>query len=83
MNAEALAELQRYLRRIFPKRGVNVGLYDYENLVNVKFVVEDDAGATTVRGIVINPFNASAEWGRRELAGKLLRTAYPRGWAVP
>jgi len=78
-----VATTQRYLRRLFPKRGVSVHSVDYGNLIDVAFVVEDDIGATRNQGLRTTLAHADTEHGRRALAGKLLRTAYPRGWAVP
>lgn len=78
-----VATTQRYLRRLFPKRGVTVTQRDYGNVIDTSFVIDDDFGASRVVGIrTITGFVASDE-GRKILAGELLRTAYPRGWAVP
>lgn len=74
---------ERYLRRLFPKRHVRTQSVDYGHLVEVGFLVEDDIGASRWLGIRTHKAHADTEQGRRALAAKLLRTAYPRGWAVP
>lgn len=85
MSRHRLAEngLQRYLQHLFPKRGVNVQIDDYGHQVTACFVVEDDVGATRLHGIRAAAGHVETPQGRRDFAGKLLRTAYPRGWAVP
>lgn len=82
INAD-VAATHRYLRRLFPKRGVRVEPRDYGHLVHVGFVIEDDIGATRCAGIETTAAHATTGKGRYQLGGKLLRAAYPRGWAVP
>jgi hypothetical protein len=77
--------LQYGVRRLFPKLNVNVSPIDFNNALRVSAFrarVVDCFGLMLNFGIhhaIDAPLNADP----KVVGAKLLRAAYPRGWAVP
>lgn len=74
------AQLERRLRRLFPKRDVHVQSRDYGHSTLVSFVLTriPARAAMCLRGPVTDVPGIAEHVG-----GEILRHAYPRGWATP
>lgn len=81
-NAKAV-DLGKGLRRLFPSLAVSVDTIDYGNALAVGIVVDRIDRLTLMGSMSCYAFRAALKADPKIVGGKILRAAYPRGWAQP